>query len=53
MKKPIRPGRTPFPLGKRAGGLGPLTNFGQDVVERWFTEKDVHEMVEFTRRLVI
>jgi type I restriction enzyme R subunit len=31
----------------------PLTNFGADAVEKWFTEKEVNEMVEFANRLVV
>ena len=31
----------------------PLTNFGADAVERWFSEEDVREIVEFTNRLVV
>jgi type I restriction enzyme R subunit len=31
----------------------PLTNFGADAVEKWFTEKEVNEMVEFANRLTI
>jgi type I restriction enzyme R subunit len=31
----------------------PLDMFGADAVERWFTEKEVEEVVEFVQRLVI
>ncbi len=31
----------------------PLTNFGADAVDRWFSEKDVDEIVAFTNRLII
>jgi type I restriction enzyme R subunit len=31
----------------------PLTNFGADAVEKWFSEKEVTEMVEFANRLAI
>ncbi len=31
----------------------PLDMFGADAVERWFTQKEVSEIVEFTRKLVI
>ncbi len=31
----------------------PRTNFGADAVEKWFTDKDVRELVTFTERLVI
>jgi len=31
----------------------PLTNFGADAVDKWFTEKEVIEMVEFTNRLAV
>jgi type I restriction enzyme R subunit len=31
----------------------PLTNFGADAVEKWFSEKEVTEMVEFANRLVV
>ncbi len=31
----------------------PLTNFGADAVERWFTEGEITEMVKFTNRLAI
>ena len=31
----------------------PLDMFGADAVERWFTEKEVHEIVEFTNKLVV
>jgi hypothetical protein len=29
----------------------PLDMFGADAVERWFTEKEVEEMVEFANRM--
>ena len=29
----------------------PLDMFGADAVERWFTEKEVKDIVEFTGRL--
>jgi len=31
----------------------PLDMFGADAVDRWFTEKEVEEVVEFANRLVI
>ncbi|MBL0347271.1 hypothetical protein [Candidatus Villigracilis affinis] len=31
----------------------PLDMFGTDAVERWFTEKEVEEVVEFTEKLAI
>jgi hypothetical protein len=31
----------------------PLTNFGADAVERWFTEGEMSEMVQFANRLAI
>jgi type I restriction enzyme R subunit len=31
----------------------PLTNFGADAVDKWFTENDVEEIVNFTNRLAI
>jgi len=31
----------------------PLTNFGQDAVNRWFSEKDVQEMVAFANHLAV
>ena len=31
----------------------PLTNFGADAVDRWFSEAETHEMVEFANRLVV
>jgi type I restriction enzyme R subunit len=31
----------------------PLTNFGNDAVERWFSEAEFQEMVQFTKRLVV
>ena len=31
----------------------PLTNFGADAVEKWFTEKEVKEVVEFANRLAV
>ena len=31
----------------------PLDMFGADAVERWFTEKEVSEIVEFTNKLGI
>jgi type I restriction enzyme R subunit len=31
----------------------PLDMFGADAVERWFTEKEVKEIVEFTHKLVV
>ncbi len=31
----------------------PLDMFGADAVERWFTEKEVEEVVEFANRMPI
>jgi type I restriction enzyme R subunit len=31
----------------------PLSSFGADAVDRWFTEKEVSEIVEFTEKLVV
>jgi len=31
----------------------PLDMFGADAVERWFTENEVTEMVEFANRLAV
>ena len=31
----------------------PLDMFGADAVERWFTEKEVNEIVEFTEKLAV
>jgi type I restriction enzyme R subunit len=31
----------------------PLTSFGADAVERWFTEAEVQDIVAFANRLVI
>ena len=31
----------------------PLDMFGADAVERWFTENEVDELVEFTGKLAI
>jgi hypothetical protein len=31
----------------------PLDMFGADAVERWFTEKEVKEVVEFANRMAI
>jgi hypothetical protein len=31
----------------------PLDMFGADAVERWFTEKEVQEVVEFANRLAV
>jgi type I restriction enzyme R subunit len=31
----------------------PLTNFGQDAVERWFTPEQVHDILAFTERLAV
>jgi type I restriction enzyme R subunit len=31
----------------------PLSNFGADAVERWFTEQEIKEMIELTNRLTI
>jgi type I restriction enzyme R subunit len=31
----------------------PLTNFGADAVNRWFSEEEVNEMIEFTNRLKV
>jgi type I restriction enzyme R subunit len=31
----------------------PLSNFGADAVERWFTEQEIEEMVAFTDRLAV
>jgi type I restriction enzyme R subunit len=31
----------------------PLDMFGADAVERWFTEKEVEEVVEFANRMAI
>jgi len=30
----------------------PLDRFGEDAVERWFTEEQVNELIELTERLV-
>ena len=30
----------------------PLDRFGEDAVERWFTEKEVNELIKFTEQLV-
>ena len=29
----------------------PLDRFGEDAVERWFTEEEVDELIEFTEQL--
>ncbi len=29
----------------------PLDRFGEDAVERWFTEEEVDELIEFTEKL--
>jgi type I restriction enzyme R subunit len=31
----------------------PLDMFGADAVERWFTEKEVQEVVEFANRMAV
>ena len=31
----------------------PLDMFGADAVERWFTEKEVKEVVEFANRMAV
>jgi type I restriction enzyme R subunit len=31
----------------------PLTNFGADAVERWFTKGEVIEMVQFVEKLAL
>ena len=31
----------------------PLDMFGADAVERWFTEKEVEEVVEFANRMAV
>ena len=31
----------------------PLDMFGADAVERWFTEKEVSDIVEFTKQLTV
>jgi type I restriction enzyme R subunit len=31
----------------------PLSNFGADAVERWFSEEDINQVLQFTARLVI
>jgi hypothetical protein len=31
----------------------PLVMFGADAVERWFTEKEVEEVVEFANRMAL
>ena len=49
--------RTCFPvfigLSTRVADLyeEPLDRFGADAVERWFTEKEVDELIEFTEQL--
>ena len=30
----------------------PLDRFGEDAVERWFTEEEVHDLIEFAAHLV-
>ena len=42
-------------LGKReirVSSNNPFTNFGKDAVDKLFTEDDVNELVELTRKLV-
>jgi len=36
----------------RVSSINPFTNFGSNAVDKLFTEKDVNELVELTRRLV-
>ena len=31
----------------------PLTNFGQDAVDRWFSKQEIREMVEFSNQLAV
>ena len=31
----------------------PLTNFGADAVEKWFTEKEVKEVIKFANRMAV
>ena len=31
----------------------PLTKFGADAVDRWFSEQEIIEMVEFTKQLAV
>jgi len=41
-------------LNKREVGVSsnPFTNFGKDAVDKLFTEEDVSELVELTKKLV-
>jgi hypothetical protein len=39
--------------GKYKANEPPLDMFGADAVERWFTEKEVEEVVEFANQLAI
>ena len=36
----------------RESSINPFTNFGKDAVDKLFTEEDVHELVELTRKLI-
>jgi len=36
----------------RVSSNNPFTNFGSNAVDKLFTEEDVNELVELTRRLV-
>jgi len=42
-------------LTKREVGVSsnPFTNFGKDAVDKLFTEEDVSELVELTKKLVL
>lgn len=40
-------------LGSLNTAKPPLTSFGADAVEKWFTEKEVSEVVEFANRLAV
>jgi len=45
---------TSLSLTKREVGVSsnPFTNFGKDAVDKLFTEEDVSELVELTKKLV-
>lgn len=47
-----------FALPGRAGSAQrlyepPLDSFGVDAVERWFTEKEISEIVKFTKQISV
>jgi hypothetical protein len=47
--------KTSLSLGKReirVSSINPFTNFGSNAVDKLFTDEDVNELVELTKKLI-